>query len=145
MTPTVLLLNDDLDIRLLWQLAIEASGLDIVTETASNGQEALAAARRLRFDALVLDVMVPGPSGLEVAEQLRAEAYGVTPMLGTNAGKVGSLVDDLWPFDAFVDMIDSAAGVVRWLAATFDIPFESPDWLDMSRDSVEYRRNAGLH
>src|SRR4051812_25976435 len=38
---------------------------------ASNGLEALAAAARLKPDVLVLDMSMPGLSGLEVAKRLR--------------------------------------------------------------------------
>lgn len=43
-------------------------------ETAATGTEGIAAARRLRPDAIVLDVMLPGVDGLQVCRTLRAES-----------------------------------------------------------------------
>ena len=43
------------------------------TVSAFDGQEALAAARRERPDALILDVMLPGLDGFEVCRTLRRE------------------------------------------------------------------------
>ncbi len=47
---------------------------------ATNGQQALALARTGRFDLLVLDLMLPGIDGFEVARQLR-RAHIQTPIL----------------------------------------------------------------
>jgi DNA-binding response OmpR family regulator len=47
---------------------------------ASNGQQALALARTGHFDLLVLDLLLPGIDGLEVARQLR-RAHIQTPIL----------------------------------------------------------------
>lgn len=45
-----------------------------------DGQEALRAAQRTRFDLIVLDLMLPGVSGLEICRALRA-AGDATPIL----------------------------------------------------------------
>jgi len=47
---------------------------------ATNGQQALALARTGRFDLLVLDLMLPGIDGFEVARQLR-RVHIQTPIL----------------------------------------------------------------
>ena len=44
-----------------------------IAATAANGDEALEAVRRLKPDILVLDIRMPGKSGLEVLKQLRQE------------------------------------------------------------------------
>jgi len=50
-----------------------------VLERCSSGQEALAATSRLRPDILVLDLLMPGMGGLEVARALHSS--GVTPRI----------------------------------------------------------------
>ena len=45
-----------------------------IAATAANGDEALEAVRRLKPDILVLDIRMPGKSGLEVLKQLRQES-----------------------------------------------------------------------
>ena len=51
--------------------------LGYLVETADNGEEALEWARRWRPHAMVLDVMLPGLDGFDVARQLSAERAGV--------------------------------------------------------------------
>jgi len=50
-------------------------GVEVVGE-ASNGEEALVLVRRLRPDVVVLDLSMPGISGLEVVAQLRTDPPG---------------------------------------------------------------------
>ncbi len=47
---------------------------------ATDGREALKAASSTRFDLIILDLMLPGKSGFEVARQLR-QAHVQTPLL----------------------------------------------------------------
>jgi two-component system, OmpR family, response regulator len=49
-------------------------------DLAVDGNEALWAAREVTYDAIVLDVMIPGPDGFEVCRKLR-EAGNWTPVL----------------------------------------------------------------
>ena len=57
--------------------ALRGEGFEV--ETVADGESALAAAREDSFDVLVLDLMLPGVSGLEVCRQVRAE--GGLPIL----------------------------------------------------------------
>ena len=51
--------------------ALRADGHEV--ELAEDGEEALAAVSRDAFDALVLDVMLPGISGVELCRRIRAD------------------------------------------------------------------------
>lgn len=59
--------------RLLCRVNLPHAGFD-VTE-AGDGETALARAEGEAFDLALLDVMMPGMSGFELAEQLRANAH----------------------------------------------------------------------
>jgi DNA-binding response OmpR family regulator len=60
-----------------------------------NGDDALAAAGTTPFDAIVLDIMLPGRDGLSVLRQLR-ESKNVTPVLLLSArGEVNERVEGL--------------------------------------------------
>lgn len=68
----VLMVDDQEDIRLLLRLALEPQGYAL--SAASNGAEAIQAARALRPDVVILDVMMPGGiDGYQVCRTLRAE------------------------------------------------------------------------
>jgi two-component system phosphate regulon response regulator PhoB len=66
----VLVVDDEPDIVALVAYHLAKSGYRV--STASSGPEALALARGDRPSLIVLDLMLPGMSGFEVLEQLRA-------------------------------------------------------------------------
>jgi two-component system response regulator MprA len=74
----VLVADDDRAIRESLARALELEGYDVAT--AVDGVEALTRIRRDSFDALVVDVMMPGVDGLAVCRLLRAEGDR-TPVL----------------------------------------------------------------
>ena len=66
----VLVVDDEKDIVALVAYHLAKSGYRV--STASTGAEALQAAREERPALVVLDLMLPGMSGFDVLEQLRA-------------------------------------------------------------------------
>jgi len=72
MNARVLLADDEPDILAPVRYALERDGFTV--EVALDGERALELARRERYDVVVLDVMMPGLSGLEVCRALRAES-----------------------------------------------------------------------
>ncbi len=66
----ILVVDDEADIVALVAYHLAKAGYRV--STASNGADALAAARQERPALVVLDLMLPGLSGYEVLEQLRA-------------------------------------------------------------------------
>ena len=80
-------------------------GFEVVGE-AANGEQALALARSQRPDVVVLDVTMPGESGLRVAPKLRAAVPGARVLImsmhenaeyvreGVRAGASGYLLKD---------------------------------------------------
>ena len=84
--PRVLVADDEPDIRDLVCLAVRRAGGTVVS-AVDDGAAALAAARDGRPDLAVLDVSMPGLSGLEVCTALRADtAAGGTRVLLLSAG-----------------------------------------------------------
>ena len=67
----ILVVDDEPDIVALVAYHLAKAGYRV--STASNGADALATARQERPALLVLDLMLPGASGFEVLEQLRAD------------------------------------------------------------------------
>lgn len=70
-TERVLVVDDEPDIVALVAYHLAKSGYSV--STAANGHEGLAAARRDKPSIIVLDLMLPGLSGLEVMEELRSD------------------------------------------------------------------------
>jgi DNA-binding NtrC family response regulator len=65
----LLLVDDDADFRELAARRFQRSGYQ--TQPAADGEEALALAERRQFDVAILDMRMPGMSGLELLEKLR--------------------------------------------------------------------------
>lgn len=68
---TVLVVDDEPVLAEMVSMALRYEGWNIVT--AGDGSSAIAAARAERPDVVVLDVMLPDMSGLEVLQKLRRE------------------------------------------------------------------------
>ena len=66
----VLVVDDHKDLRDLITRRVEDAGYDLVG-SATNGPEALLAAAELMPDVVVLDYMMPGMTGEEVARGMR--------------------------------------------------------------------------
>ena len=70
--PRVLVADDEDDIRALVAVAVRRAGCTVVGSVA-DGDDALARARAELPDLTVLDVSMPGRTGLEVCTELRAD------------------------------------------------------------------------
>jgi two-component system response regulator MprA len=78
--PLILIVDDDPRLTASLRRALAYEGYEV--RTASNGVAGLEAARREPPDLVVLDVMLPGLDGLEVARRLRSSD---TPILMLSA------------------------------------------------------------
>ena len=70
--PRVLVVDDEPAIVTLLCDFLDAEGFDVLT--AQDGAAALAVLARGAVDCVVLDIMMPGPSGFDVCRQIRATA-----------------------------------------------------------------------
>lgn len=69
--PHLLVVDDDTRIRSLLKRYLSENGFRITI--AGNAEEARARLRGLEFDLVVLDVMMPGETGVELTQSLREE------------------------------------------------------------------------
>ena len=67
----LLVVDDEPNILELLATSLRFAGFDVAT--ASNGRTALAEARRIRPDLVVLDVMMPDMDGFDVVRRMRGE------------------------------------------------------------------------
>jgi DNA-binding response OmpR family regulator len=89
----VLVVEDEKKTASFIRKALQAEGFAV--DVCHNGDEAWAAARATPFDAIVLDIMLPGRDGLSLLRQLR-ERQNITPVLLLSArGEVNERVEGL--------------------------------------------------
>src|SRR4051794_36751064 len=96
----VLAVDDDPAIRALIEANFTRRGARV--STAATPEAALELCEHTRFDAIVLDLMLPGRSGLELLPELRLKAPGVPVVILTAHGSVDLAVQCLqagaWTF-----------------------------------------------
>jgi diguanylate cyclase (GGDEF)-like protein/PAS domain S-box-containing protein len=71
-TATILIVDDEIQERKLLQALLRPEGY--ITLSAANGEEALALIAQRAPDLILLDVMMPGMDGYQLASTLKAEA-----------------------------------------------------------------------
>jgi len=115
----VLLVDDEEIFRERLARALRARDLEVVT--AASVEEGLARARSAPPDVALVDLRMPGPSGLELVQRLSAEMPQVRTFVLTGFGSIGTAVEAARlgiagylqkPIDAqaILDAISSGAG-----------------------------------
>ncbi len=82
--PHLLVVDDDARLRNLLQRFLAEQGFRVTA--AQDAVAARQALHSMAFDLLVLDVMMPGESGLELTERLRRDGHEVPILMLTAAG-----------------------------------------------------------
>ena len=86
----ILVVEDEANLAQGLQFNLEAEGHE--ASVAGDGETALELLRTREFDAVILDVMLPGRSGFEVAAMLRAEGNFVPVLMLTARGRAEDIV-----------------------------------------------------
>src|SRR5919198_1641791 len=130
--PTILIADDDHKITEMLRRTLSYEGYGVLT--AANGKEALAQAQAHHPDVVVLDWMMPGLSGLEVARRLRA-AEGIPILMVTardaledRVAGLDSGADDylVKPFD-LAELLARVRALLRRTAHNADPPLRYAD------------------
>jgi two-component system phosphate regulon response regulator OmpR len=90
--PHILVVDDDLRLREVLRKYLVKNGFMVTT--AQDAADARAKLESLAFDLIVLDVMMPGESGLELTENLRRESQ-VPILLLTARGELDDRIAGL--------------------------------------------------
>ena len=67
----VLVIDDEPDMCRAIALVLKKGGFDV--ETAADGEQGLALLGSTQFDAVLIDILMPGVDGLEVLRRIRAQ------------------------------------------------------------------------
>lgn len=89
--PKVLVVDDEQPLR---ELVLVTLGDSYSCDEAANGDAALEQLRARRYDLVVLDVMMPGRSGIDVLREMRAaEATRDVPVVVMSAWQSSQDID----------------------------------------------------
>ncbi|OGH17622.1 MAG: hypothetical protein A2868_04000 [Candidatus Levybacteria bacterium RIFCSPHIGHO2_01_FULL_40_15b] len=82
----ILLVDDENEVAQVFQTGLSSAGFQVVV--VSNGQSALDAVKSNKFDAILIDQMMPDMSGIDVLKTLKAneETKNIPMAMLTNFG-----------------------------------------------------------
>jgi two-component system, OmpR family, response regulator len=89
----VLVVEDEKKTAVFIRKALQAEGF--VVEVTHNGDDAIILAGASAFDAIILDIMLPGRDGLSVLRHLRERKNNVPLLLLSARGEVNERIDGL--------------------------------------------------
>jgi len=88
--PTILVADDDAVLLRAYARVLTTNGYRV--ETVADGQSALDAFQKRRFDVILSDIDMPGLSGIELLEAVRAHDLDVPVVLVTGTPEVDSTI-----------------------------------------------------
>jgi DNA-binding NarL/FixJ family response regulator len=146
MTTSVLLVDDQELMRMAFRMVIDSQPDMSIAGEAASGREALACARRLRPDVVLMDVRMPQMDGVEATRQIVAAQSDARIIILTTfdldeyvyaalrAGASGFLLKDTPPADLLSAIRAVASGdavvapsVTRRLLSTYAHRLPAPD------------------
>ncbi|HUU19974.1 MAG TPA: response regulator [Sedimentisphaerales bacterium] len=87
----ILIADDEKNIRMTISQAL--ADMDVETDTAINGEEALSKLKDTEYGLVLLDLRMPGMDGMEVLEKLRTDRPDIRVVIITAHGTIDSAVD----------------------------------------------------
>ncbi|MBL9007531.1 MAG: response regulator [Myxococcales bacterium] len=118
---TVLIADDDPEILTLLSIRLSKRGYTVLE--AADGLQTLQVARRSHPDLVLLDVMMPGKNGWEVARELRGDQalsdIGIV-MLTAIGEKVNEMTSPLYGADDYIDKPFNFEELERKIAAVIE-------------------------
>jgi two-component system, OmpR family, alkaline phosphatase synthesis response regulator PhoP len=130
----ILLVEDEEGLVLTVVDRLNAEGYEVVSET--DGNSAFSTAKNGRFDAIILDIMLPGKSGFDVCRDLRAAGINTPIMMTTAKTQVSDRVvglklgaDDYVckPFD-MNELVARLEALIRRATKEGRLARNVPDW-----------------
>jgi DNA-binding NtrC family response regulator len=90
-TPLLLLVDDDAAFRTVLAAELSRSGYEV--RTAASGEEALELCAQIEPQVILLDLQMPGISGLEVLQTLRARRARAEVVMLTGHGSIDTAIE----------------------------------------------------
>jgi two-component system OmpR family response regulator len=136
--PKVLVVEDEPVILRLLEETLAGDGAEVVT--VGDADEALRALNEQRFDVVLVDLLLPGPTGWRVLEQLRSRPDG-SPVVVVSARATPSNLTRAFDLGA-VDVFGKPFDPLELSACVNEVAGLAADDLAAHRQAARVRRNA---
>jgi FixJ family two-component response regulator len=124
MAPLAAVVDDDISVRESLQSLIRSAGLEVTV--FASAEEFLNSVHLRKADCLILDVRLPGMSGIDLHRQLMAESCKVPAIFITAHG-----YDDRLRSQTYSD----------WTVACLTKPFSEDDLFDAVQAALKWQPN----
>jgi len=125
MAPLISVVDDDSSVRTALERLMRSVGMNV--KLFASAEEFLNSAHTRKADCLILDVRLPGMSGVELHRHLLAQKYGVPVIFITAHGS-----DEAARLEAASD----------WTVAYFTKPFSGDELLDAVATALKWKPNS---
>jgi CheY-like chemotaxis protein len=124
--PGILIVDDNDDHRYTLQLLLESEGHTRIS-VATGGEEAIALLKREKFSLILLDMMMPGMTGDELARTLRQTEPTLKVLYLTGySDRLFKEKTMLWADEAFLDKPCTVKGLREAVSLLITGKFEPP-------------------
>ncbi len=130
--PRVLLVDDETDFVEALSARLEVRGM--LVEAAASGAEAIAKVKARRFDAVVLDLAMPGMDGIETLRELRAILPDVQVILLTGQASLKQGIEAMKL--GAIDFLEKPVSIDTLLAKIGEAKSTSDDLADQKTDQI---------
>ena len=121
----ILIVEDDSDLLEVLKYVLEEAGY--ATSLASDGAQALELARSEPIDLVILDVSMPGKSGIDVVRDLRADPETADILIAIHSGLAEEEVrQQVSNFDLFMSKGDNADALVQRIYELVELRASNP-------------------
>ena len=133
--PNILVVDDEADVRDVIQMNLEREGFSV--SSAASGQEALEILSREKFDAVILDVMMPGMDGLALCRTIREDntLHGLPVMLLTARD---SEMDQIIGLEVGADDCLSKSASPRLITTRIKAMLRRTEKIEKQTDSLQF-------
>ena len=122
--PHILIVEDDGDLLEVLKFVLEDEGYRV--STAEGGADALSLAASQEVSLVLLDIEMPGISGIEVARRLRADPRTANIVLALHTGRTAADVrEQFTDYDAFIAKTEDVSELTAAIKAALDQPVRS--------------------
>lgn len=120
MSSPILVVEDNDDLSVLFKLVLESAGYEVTT--VNNGYDALENIAKIQPQLILMDIMMPGISGLKVARDVKQKQdYQSLPILLVSAvdrlqdeqltsSKADGIIYKPFDLDELISRVDSLVG-----------------------------------